>query len=122
MLRVQRVGGVFGPVLVAVRGQEEPLDAFLLCELGDRRGLQVAGGGRPDEVPLTGRVQMSEVSGVLTPRTSRVSVNAVLAGLIIARGPFGAWFATGISGPEQPESKTMMPITSGLRAYACAFE
>ena len=45
----------------------------------------------------------SRSSGVLTPRTSRVRVVPVLAGLIIASGPFGAWFATGISCPEQPE-------------------
>ena len=98
-----RVGGVFGPVLVAVPGQEEPLDAFLLCEPSDRRGGQVAGGGVRTKFRSPVGYRCSEVFGVLTPRTSRVRADAVLAGLIIARGPFGAWFATGISGPEQPE-------------------
>ena len=45
-------------------------------------------------------------------------VVSVLTGLIIASGPFAAWFATGISGPEQPELyEPTMPITSGFRAY-----
>lgn len=47
----------------------------------------------------------------------------VFEGLIMATGPPGAWFKTGISNAEQGDSYApITPTTSSLRAYAFAFE